>query len=110
MLKNKVYIKKYNSHAGKWIYDGYRLAWESLGFETKTYINLSEIKDENYYLMAIDAEINSSNFESITRSKKSFIYAQPNSFPTPWGSHPNFSCQCADKIIDMINEKENTFL
>tara|TARA_R110000822_G_scaffold304841_1_gene430208 strand:+ start:1948 stop:2853 length:906 start_codon:yes stop_codon:yes gene_type:complete len=110
MLKSRVYIKKYDSHAGKWIYEGYRGAWENLGFKTHTYTNLSEIKDENYYLMAIDAEINLSNFEVIKKSKKSFIYAQPNSFPSPWGSHPNFSCQCPDNMINKINKQFNTIL
>jgi len=68
VLKPKVYVKKYHSHAGKWIYDGYRLAWENLGFETHTYEDLSEIKDENYYLMAIDADINLFNFEVLKKS------------------------------------------
>ena len=54
----KIYIKEHKSHAGKWIYAGYKSAWEQLGYDVEYYSVLHDIKEENYQLMAIDADVN----------------------------------------------------
>ena len=100
----KVYIKNHESFAGHWIYNkGYASAWESKGYDVVLYNSLSEINDSDYYLMAIDGDVNLKNLNAIERAKKTFLYAQPNWFPQPWGSHPNFVSLCSDETIKEIN-------
>jgi len=104
----KVYIKRHNSGAGKWIYNGYSSAWKSLGYNTIFYDNLEEIEAHgDYYVMALDSNIRESNYEAIENSRKSFVYVQPNRFPMPWGAHPNFISLCPDTIIEKLNNSEN---
>jgi len=113
MLIENIFIKKHHSHAGKWIYEGYKRAWQKLGYTVHYYDNLSEIKDFNdeYYLMAIDADISGPETISIAmKSLKTFLYVQPNSFPAPWGGHPNFVSQAPDEAIHVLNSMENVYL
>ena len=108
-----VYIKRHTSHAGKWIYEGYKNAWQSLGYTTHYYDRLVDIKTLNsdYYVMAIDADIkDNESLSVIQKSKKAFVYAQPNFFPSPWGMHPNFLCHCPEPIIKVLNNTENVVL
>ena len=106
----KAYIKHHPHSAGKWIYRGYKSAWEELGFDTEFYDNLSNIDNEEYIIMAIDADINSSNIKIIEKAKKAFIFANANTFPNPWGHHPNFLCACDINTIQHLNSLENTYL
>ena len=87
----KIYIKKHFYCAGKWIYSGYRAAWEKIGFDAKYYTNIAEINDSDYFLMAVDADIcvDHDNLFVVEKAKKAFIFAGANAFPKPWGMHPN---------------------
>lgn len=108
-----VYIKNHDAYAGKWIYTGYRLAWESMGFHVKLYNNLEELKFETqkYYVMALGGDIRSPRcLEVLANSTKSFVYVQPNTFPKPWGSHPNFVSLCSDAYIEALNGLANVHL
>jgi len=40
----KVFVKKHPAHAGKWIYEGYKNAWNSLGYDTEYYNSLDDIR------------------------------------------------------------------
>ena len=54
----RVYIQNHDSFAGHWIYNkGYASAWKSKGFDVLLYNSLSEIKDSDYYLMAVDGNV-----------------------------------------------------
>jgi len=113
MLVRNVFIKHHPTHAGKWIYRGYKKAWEKLGYSVHYYDNLSEISNfkDNYYLMAIDGNINNTlALDIVKRSQKTFLYIQPNVFPEPWGRHPNFICHCPDAFIDELNKMDNVTL
>jgi hypothetical protein len=113
MLAKDVFVKRHSSHAGKWIYEGYRQAWQSLGYQAHYYDDLSDIRDfaSDYYLMATDGDINTSEaLSAVLNSQKTFLYAQPNWFPQPWGSHPNFQCHCPDYLISKINAMYNVYL
>ena len=113
MKLRKVYIKHHSGGAGKWIYEGYKRAWESLGHEVKYYSSLAEVdtEEEPYYLMAIDGDVNNAEaFTKVVASYKTFLYAQPNAFPHPWGSHPNFQSHCPPEFMDKLNESENVCL
>ena len=108
-----VYIKNHDAYAGKWIYTGYRLAWESMGFHVKLYNNLEELKFEaqKYYVMALDGDVRTpQGLEVLANSIKSFVYVQPNTFPKPWGSHPNFVSLCSDAYIEALNGLANVHL
>ncbi len=108
-----VYIKNHDAYAGKWIYTGYRLAWESMGFHVKLYNNLEELKFEaqRYYVMALDGDVKTpQGLEVLANSIKSFVYVQPNAFPKPWGSHPNFVSLCSDAYIEALNGLANVHL
>ena len=108
----KVYIKNHPAHAGKWIYEGYRRAWTALGYDVEYFSSLSEISDKgDYYIMATDYDIkNDSSYSSIVNSTKSFIFAQPNTFPEPWGRHPNFISNASPQAIDLVNQTDNALL
>ena len=110
MKLRKVYIKSHAGGAGKWIYAGYGRAWESMGYEVVHYDALSQIDEEpnSYYLMAIDGTVSDQEaLQKVVDSYKTFLYVQPNEFPAPWGSHPNFQCHCPDEFIDKLNELKN---
>jgi hypothetical protein len=104
----KVFIKKHNSGAGKWIYQGYKLAWESLGYNSYYYDNLEELKEEtNFYLMTLDSCINKNNISILNKSKKTILYVQPNYFEMPWGTHPNFVSIMDKNLLPQINNLKN---
>ena len=112
MKVKNVFIKHHDVAAGKWIYEGYKNAWESLGYTTHYYNNLEEIKNfnEKYYLMCVDAVISNSNqLSAMEKSEKTFLFINANSFPDPWGRHPNFQCHCPDHIIKSLNNMGNVF-
>ena len=89
----KIYIQDHACHAGKWIYSGYAHAWAYLDHEVKFINDLSEVKtNEQYKLFICDSKVTQSNIQIIKNSYKTYLYVQPNSFPDPWGSHPNFKC------------------
>ena len=116
----KVYVFDYSPSpgaihhgAGYWIYKGYQEAWRELGYE------VSGLSHENYYIDSIDGDyiimvpdayVGPGSSEIIEKSYKTFVYAQPNKFPDPWGQHPNFKCLCHADIIELLNEKNNVFL
>tara|TARA_R110002051_G_scaffold304991_1_gene374626 strand:- start:45 stop:959 length:915 start_codon:yes stop_codon:yes gene_type:complete len=113
MNPKKVYIKNHTGGAGVWIYKGYQRAWESLGYETIFYSSLEEINSEkdSYYLMGLDSDVDTqSSLDKVKNSYKAFLYAAPNSFPFPWGSHPNFKCACSPEFIEELNKLVNVIL
>jgi hypothetical protein len=109
----KVYIIQYSTGAGKWIYDGYARAWEAKGFEVVRFFNLSSAPIDNkepYYVMATDSNFSPGDERIIAASQKTFIFAQPNSFPLPWGNHPNFISMLTDRGIKILNNLPNVVL
>lgn len=108
----KVYIKNHPTHAGKWIYEGYERAWTALGYDIGHFTSLNEIDEKSdYYIMATDYDVkNDSSYSSIVNSTKSFIFAQPNTFPEPWGRHPNFVSNASPSAIDLVNQTDNALL
>ena len=102
----KIYIKKHEAHAGKWIYDGYAKAWNFLGHEVDFYNELEDIKDNNdFYLMTLDSCIREENLSIIDNAKKTFLFVQPLKFEMPWGSHPNFVSSLDITLVNKINKK-----
>jgi len=113
MLNRDVFIKRHKAYAGKWIYQGYKNAWNKLGYNAQYYDRIEELENasQGFYLMAMDADIhNDKSTKIIQKSQKTFLYAQPNIFPSPWGAHPNFVCHCPDDFIDMLNKMTNVVL
>jgi hypothetical protein len=128
----KAYLPSYMNDAGHWIYKGYQNAWQQLGYDiiipdreksiatlgsnNSTFLRIpgrEDLLSEEYIIMASDhlADNMSSPFlEAAARSYKTFIFAQPNSFPLPWGSHPNFHCNCSDETIQALNDMDNVYL
>ena len=102
------------SGANVWIYKGYESAWNSLGFEVSYINNLKEIDTEDYSLMVTDWAFATFNpehlLEAMSRSKHAYMFAQPHSFPEPWGAHPNFKSCCDDKTVEALNNMENVKL
>jgi len=84
-----------------------------MGFHVKLYNNLEELKFEaqKYYVMALDGDVKTpQGLEVLANSIKSFVYVQPNTFPKPWGSHPNFVSLCSDAYIEALNGLANVHL
>jgi len=122
-MKPQVYCVNYAGHAGKWIYDGYRGAWEKLGYDVGATPSNKEFDssmawlgtptdfNEDYYLMVPAAMmIREDTLIAAQHARKSFLFVQPQTFPHPWGSHPNFTCNIKQHLIDAINEIESAVL
>lgn len=111
----KVFIKKHEANAGFWIYQGYKHAWQSLGFEAYYYENLNQLRgEENFYLMAMANDIRGEEeLRILNKSIKTFLFVLPNYFPKHWGSHPNWVSTCPvenEKINSLENVVQWTFL
>ncbi len=114
----KVYIQEHRNikGAGIWIYEGYRKAWESLGYEVQYVDNPVRADASEYYVMLTDGWYASKYFQKDTldnftkNAKKVFCFSQPTNFPAPWGRHPNFISGCSNEIIQHINEQDNVKL
>ena len=133
-MKERIYIQDHSSlGAGKWIYSGYYRAWEHLGYEVSYFRNWSDlvaIDDlENCSIMLTDGFVatrkvhrdgytltsaDDEEFKKIKRvlkeAKSVYMYASPNSFPKPWGDHPNFVSLCDFDIINYVNACKNVHL
>ena len=109
MSLSKAYVPRHVGAAGKWIYEGYLRAWRKLGYETIHYDMVDDIDpDGDSYVMAIDADIrNKAHLHKLKNSRKTFLYVQPNEFPSPWGTHPNFLCHCPLENIESLNSMDN---
>lgn len=106
----KIYIKSHAFGAGKWIYRGYEAAWKSKGYTVVLYDRLEDIDaSKSYEIMALDGMVNQSNLEYIKKADRCYLYVQPNSFPDPWGKHPNFISLCDDQTIKQINDLKNVY-
>ena len=125
----KVYLPDYSSHAGRWIYIGYQKAWQQLGYDIVVpppeapgngncvwlldVPTTADLLAEEYIMMAPDSiahNLGAPFLEAAARSHKTFIFAQPNAFPSPWGDHPNFQCAASDETINALNQMDNVFL
>lgn len=108
-----VYIKRHTSHAGKWIYEGYKNAWSSLGYDVVFYDKITEIQnvDSGCYAMVLDSDLQEVGaIECLSKLKKSFLFAQPSIFPEPWGRHPNFVSNANLNIVKEVDKMENIYL
>lgn len=114
--------------AGLWIYQGYKRAWESLGYKVE-YIDGSSDElghmsklasnNEEYHIMVTDGfwaafnkisnqyKIKDQFDTAMKNAKNVFFFAQPTKFPPPWGSHPNYISLCDPEHMDEINESDN---
>tara|TARA_R110002020_G_scaffold318181_2_gene533729 strand:+ start:200 stop:1189 length:990 start_codon:yes stop_codon:yes gene_type:complete len=133
----KVYIVEYNTHAGRWIYEGYQRAWDKLGHttiipSTNPSIAAEGVKkraldgeecgwgclyptkqqefEEDYIIMSVDGIIAKEHIKAIENSYKTFVFVQPNMFPEPWGPHANFISAAPDPMIDVFNQLDNVHL
>lgn len=125
----RVYVPYYPSHAGHWIYRGYQKAWEHLGYDVKLIKAFHEKSEDgkleyvttnfhgldaapgDYIVQFIGSLINGPGaLEAIQNSYKSFISVQPNVYPNPWGTHPNFQCHAPSEAIRALNRTPNVHL
>lgn len=103
-----IYLQDHQAHAGKWIYQGYAHAWAFLDHEVRFINNIDEVKEKsNYKLFITDSKLTKENLHIVKNSFKTYLYVQPNSFPDPWGKHPNFQCALNDELVFKINEYKN---
>ena len=119
----KAYIQQYKSFAGRWIYQGYRRAWDSLGYDLHksalqhepgdfgSYIPCTkETLAEEYIIMSVGECVLQDPFkflEAALKSHKSFIHVQPHAFPDPWGRHRNFVSRMPNEIIEALRNLPN---
>ena len=98
--------------AWMWITRGYIKAWENQGYEVLSYNCFSDIpKGEEYHIMARDWDLRTDiGLKAISKAKKAYFFAQPNVYPLPWGSHPNFMCTVPDEYIQLINQMDHVHL
>ena len=119
----KVYCVQYLAHAGKWIYDGYRAAWQELGYDLvitpeenikQSALMLNEIPtnqiayNEDYIMMSADSLMQSEkDLVALSNANKAFVFVQPNNYPDPWGRHLNFVTVAPDYFINELNKMDN---
>jgi len=109
-----VYIRKYeySMGAGNWIYKGYASAYQALGEEVVYYNEFPYGKLKGNKIMIMDLDLCydfDSKLETLKEAEKVFLFASPNWFPEPWGSHPNYVNSVSKNIeyVNRINECEN---
>ncbi len=123
----KVYLQDHSgmTGAGSWIYEGYRRAWESLGFETQYILgDIQEVQEivknlenpnndirmmitDGFYNLFVEDSRWEYLVERVTKNAKIYLFVQPTHFPLPWGAHPNFKCACSPQLIQQINKLDN---
>ena len=118
-----VYTPSYQGHAGQWIYNGFQKAWKQLGYGVvlpseeemsavaaqhfqpnacSQFLHIPIDKNrlnEDYIIMATDDlahDYGSRFLEAASKSYKTFIFAQPNTYPLPWGAARNNQCFKSD--------------
>jgi spore maturation protein CgeB len=109
----KIYIKRPSIQgAWIWIIKGYASAWEETGFEVLYYDLIRNIPtNEEYDLMVRDWDLkDADDLKVIEAARRVYFFPQPNEFPLPWGSHPNFYSQCSDIFINKLNKLDNVYL
>jgi len=110
----KIYIEKSKINgAWIWINKGYKSAWNNEGFDVKEYTNIEEINEPNgsYDIMSSDWHIKTQNaVDVLAKSRRAYLFAQPNNFPGPWNRHPNFTSVISGEHTAQINESENIYL
>jgi hypothetical protein len=114
----KIYVIDYSisQGAGHWIYKGYQNAWSHIGYDVVKVPCGARLGDEvknleeEFMIMTVDASIGMEDMRVLEKAKQVFVYAQPNQFPHPWGTHPNFICLAGDQVIHSLNQMENVCL
>ena len=112
----KIYIPYHGSHAGFWIYEGYKKAWESLGYDVEyltTEGDYTKDRPKEYQVMLTEAPLYNKvkgSFEFIEDAQRAYVFSQPNSFPGKWGNHPNFISLSDDTIINRLNSIDHVKL
>lgn len=110
----KIYIQKTSVQgAWMWINEGYRKAWMDAGFDVHEYRDILDINvNEEFSLMAWEYDIRNrdASIDVISKAKEVFLFVQPNSFPQPWGNHPNWISSVSDDHINAINGLEKVKL
>ena len=116
-MKDRIYVPHMPSYAGKWIHAGYMHAWATLGYQVLLYSTPPDLEatdfGENDMIMIPDAWISvypAKFLPLIKKSKKAFVQSQPNTFPLPWGTHPNFVSLVSDDTIKALNAMDNVYL
>lgn len=132
-----VYTPSYQGHAGQWIYNGFQKAWKQLGYGVvlpsaeemsavaaqhfqpnacSQFLHIPIDKNrlnEDYIIMATDDlahDYGSRFLKAASKSYKTFIFAQPNTYPLPWGAARNFQCRASDETINALNQMDNVYL
>ena len=124
----KIYIKRHDDQAGKYIYKGFISAWKHFGYEVILFDDLLEINDSDYELMCLYSDVcnlkknfllatgkpqdwnNEKRYEILKKANKSYVWVQADHFPSPWGNHPNWACLVDDREIDKLNSIDNCHL
>jgi len=108
----KLYIKKSNViGAWLWIDKGYSKAWQEVGFDVEHVNNLSEINSSEYDISIREWDIETlEDLSVLEKARRAYVFAQPQTFPLPWGRHPNFISTLSNNVIERLNQMENVFL
>jgi len=106
----KLYVEKHDAYAGRWIYDGYKSAWQFLNYDVeKANLRTHVPSEQQYDIMTTDSAINDGNLDVLAKARRVYLFVQPTSFPMPWGRHPNFVSSCAPRNIEILNNMENVY-
>lgn len=108
----KLYIKKSNViGAWLWIDKGYSKAWREVGFDVEHINNLSEINSSEYDISIREWDIETiEELSVLEKARRVYVFAQPQTFPLPWGRHPNFISTLSNSVTERLNQLENVFL
>lgn len=108
----KIYVKRpVIKGAWVWIQKAYHSAWNAAGLEAEFFDNFADIEDEEFDLMIREWDLKgAADIEVVKRSRRSYMFALTNTFPMPWGAHPNYNSQLPDEIIRRLNAVDNLHL
>ncbi len=112
----KLYLQNI-SIKGAWltIHRGYESAWKTLGFDVEGYDNIEDLTTTDmpseYDMMVREWELASmDDLEILSNARRVYLFAQPNYFVPPWGTHINFVSSLDDTKIGALNSMPNVKL
>lgn len=104
----KIYIQRNTHNAWKWIGSGYAHAFVYLDHPVIFIDDLSEIQEKkDYKIFCREDMVNELNLHILEKSYSTYLFVQPNHFPSPWGNHPSWQCCINDELIKKINKLKN---
>lgn len=109
-----MYITAPVGGAGLWIFEGYKNAWQRAGYEVEFIHDIPADTPSEYDAMVTEVSFYQRDIESVSsflsNARRAYLMVQPNTYPEPWGNHPNWKSMSSEEFIKVVNDLDNVHL